>query len=136
MDVIEEFVVHHSGGPRSQSVAAIKRFHTAPKPEGRGYSDIAYHAIIDGSAKLHIGRPIPTTGAHAPPNSKRIGICVVGNNTKPSQSWTSAQKKALLRYWQAVQIIWPNIKLGGHCDYMPGHTVCPGVDVRGLLLEE
>ncbi len=136
MKSITQFIVHHSGGARSQSVESIRRYHKAPKPKGRGYSDIAYHYIIDGQAKLFVGRPIPQTGAHAPPNATRIGCCVIGDNTKPGQEWTPKQKRALAALWRAVKYIWPGIELAGHYDVMPGHTECPGIDVRKLLLEE
>jgi len=136
MKEITEFIVHHSGAARSQTVEAIRRYHMAPKPRGRGYRDIAYHYIIDGKGKLYIGRPLPQTGSHAPPNAKRIGCCVIGDNTAPGQRWTPKQKKALINLWFAVQHLFPGIDLGGHRDVMPGHTQCPGLDVRKLLLEE
>ncbi len=136
MKEIVEFVVHHSGGPRTQTVESIRKYHMRAKPKGRGYSDIAYHFIIDTSPKLWVGRPIPQTGAHAPPNAKRIGVCVIGDNTQPGREWTIWQKQRLLQLWQSVKMIWPEIELAGHRDVMPGHTECPGLDVRKLLLEE
>ncbi len=135
MDVITQFVVHHSGASRSQSPESIREYHMAAKPDGRGFNDVAYHYLIDGYGRLHIGRPLPTTGAHAPPNAERIGVCVIGDNTKDRHRWTNKQKRALYNLWHAVQHLWPGIELVGHRDVMPGHTKCPAIDVRKLLLE-
>lgn len=130
---IEQCIVHHSGASRSQSFDAIRAFHMAPKPRGRGFSDIAYHYVILGDGSLRIGRPLPVTGAHAPPNSRRIGILVTGDNTREGMWWSAPQKRALMELWLAIRKLWPEIELAGHRDVMPGHTECPGLDVRELL---
>ena len=131
MNQFTHFVVHHSGASRMQSVETIRRIHI----EERHFSDIAYHWVIDGRAKLHVGRQIPTTGSHAPPNSTRLGCMVTGDNTKSGQGWTPEQVAMLQQVWAAVSLLMPWVALAGHSELMrPGYTECPGLDVRALLL--
>ena len=80
-----KIIIHHSGtddGPGS-SVAAIRRFHTAPPPQGRGWSDIGYHVLVErigDSYEAVIGRPERIPGAHTRGhNHDSLGICLVGN---------------------------------------------------------
>ena len=88
MNRIERLVIHHSASARSTTFAAIKHWHTDAPPKGNGWSDIGYNYVILGNGKLRVGRPLPTTGAHAKgKNSTSIGVCVVGNNLKSDQEW-------------------------------------------------
>ena len=135
MTEFREFVVHHSGGPRHQTVRSIREYHMRPRSEGgKGFSDIGYHWIIDGNARLHIGRRIPTQGAHAPPNHGRLGCLVVGNNLSPRSAWTTGQIAELRQLWDAVRYVMPWLELKGHGEVMPpGYTQCPGLDIHALL---
>ena len=78
-------MIHHSDGPPGQTVDAIRAYHTARPPRGRGWSDIAYHYLIqrDDRGKGHLkgGRPTSRNGAHAGTlawNSKALGLCIIG----------------------------------------------------------
>ena len=144
MNRIERLVIHHSGSARSTTFAAIKKWHTQPKPKrgekktarhGRGWSDIGYNYVIVGNGKLRVGRPLPTTGAHAKgKNSTSIGVCVVGNNLKRGQEWHPIQIETLTELKEACELLWPGIEVCGHRDVMAlGYTQCPGLDVRALL---
>ncbi len=139
MKRIERLVLHHSASARSTTFATIKKWHTQPKPKrgekktarhGRGWSDIGYNYVILGNGKLRVGRPLPTTGAHARGvNSTSIGVCVVGDNTKPGQEWHPVQISTLEYLIDACKLLWPGIKVCGHRDVMtPGYTECPGLD--------
>lgn len=132
MNRIERVVVHHSASGRGTTFAAIKKWHTDPKPDGNGWSDIGYNFVITGHGKLRVGRPLPTTGAHAKGvNSTSIGICVVGDNTKNGKEWHPIQGAALVEFIDACKLLWPGIEVCGHRDV--GHTECPGLDIRKYL---
>ena len=134
MNKIEELIIHHSASRRNVSVATIRKWHTDPKPQGNGWDDIGYHYIITANGKLHVGRPLPRTGAHAPPNSKRIGCCVTGDNTNPAHAWVEPQLVTLRQLVAAVRLLWPQIKVKGHRQVMrPGYTECPGLDIATVL---
>ena len=135
MTEFRELIVHHSGGPRDQTVESIRDFHTRSKSKGgRGWSDIGYHWIVDGSAKLHVGRRIPTTGAHAPPNAGRLGLLVVGNNLEPGEAWTPGQIVLAREVVRSVRLLAPWVEVRGHFEVMrPGYTECPGLDIHALL---
>lgn len=130
MTRIERVVVHHSASAPSTTFAQIRRWHLE-----RGFSDIGYHYVVLADGRIRIGRPLPTTAAHARgKNRTSIGICLVGNNTRAGQGWTRAQEDALRQLVDACRLLWPGIEVCGHRDVMaPGHTECPGVDVTRLL---
>ncbi len=131
---IEELIVHHSASPPSTTFEDIVAWHTKPKPEGRGWAFVGYHRVILLDGSIREGRPITIRGAHAPPNKGRLGVCVVGDNTKSGQGWTVDQIAALRRFVSAVRIVIPQIRVAGHKDVMrPGYTACPGLDVRDVL---
>lgn len=85
---ITHLIVHHSATPDDDklSVQAIRRFHTSPPPEGRGWKNIAYHFLIDrlnDSYEIVVGRFPEDAGSHATGwNTISIGICCVGNFDK------------------------------------------------------
>lgn len=134
MKAYDTLVIHHSASRRNTRVATVRKWHTDPKPRGNGWSDVGYHWLIDQTGKLHVGRPIQKTGAHAPPNSGRIGVCVIGDNTKANQSWNQAQCETLASVIAAMELLFPGIKVCGHRDVMrPGYTECPGVDIETLV---
>lgn len=127
---VHTLVIHHSAGPRSQTPAAIKRFHTEPKPQGRGWSDVGYHALIDQRGKIHHGRNPADIGAHAPPNTGRLGVCVIGDNTDPDQKWNALQWDALRTYVRACQVVFPGLKVVAHRDTKA--TACPGLSMAEI----
>jgi N-acetyl-anhydromuramyl-L-alanine amidase AmpD len=87
--------VHHSGGPTTETAAQVRRFHTAPPPQGRGWSDIGYHWFIrqdsNGLWLVEAGRPEERAGAHDEgQNAHSIGVCLAGDYSKypvPPAAW-------------------------------------------------
>lgn len=122
---VTHIVIHHSASPRTTTAADIKRWH-----EERGWHDIGYHLVIEGDARLVWGRPLSECGAHCPPNMGRVGICVVGDNTKPEHRWTEDQQDALERVVGAFTLLWPDARVCGHRDLRA--TECPGLEVADL----
>ena len=86
--VWSQIILHHSAGRGVDAAAweGIRRFHTAPPPEGRGWQDVGYHFGVGLDARLHgtifRGRPLTMAGSHCPGhNSTAIGICTLGDFT-------------------------------------------------------
>ncbi|WP_216595367.1 peptidoglycan recognition protein family protein [Aestuariivita boseongensis] len=68
-----------SDNPSHDNVATIKRWHTDPKPQGRGWSDTGYHYFIRKNGILENGRPLSRTpAAQAGHNTGTIAICLHG----------------------------------------------------------
>lgn len=124
---IKQLVIHHSASRTSTTFRTIKRWHV----EGRGWPDIGYHHVITGDGTIKAGRPMHLSGAHAPPNRGRLGVCVVGDNTVEGRGWTSAQIKALRKYVAAVRQLYPDIEVCGHRDTK--QTECPGLEIADLI---
>ncbi len=128
----DRMTYHHSDGRYTtaladslQEVKVIQDFHM----HGRGWSDIAYHYLIDAAGNIIEGRPELVVGAHAGNhewNLDNVGVCFLGTYHAPKNDpVTQAQLDALVeigRYLVARYHIDPNIK--GHRDYHS--TDCPG----------
>lgn len=129
---IRRLIVHHSASTLNTTVRMIRSWHV----HERGWADIGYHFIVLADGRIEQGRPLPYRGAHARgANHDSIGICLVGNNPQPDNSWTPEQVESLRRFWDAAQVLYPGIELYGHRDVASG-TECPGLDVRELILGE
>ncbi len=135
MSRITTLVIHHSAGGRdTTSLEDIRRMHTDPDRKPYPLRDVAYHYVVEGSGCLRVGRDLSEKGAHAPPNTGRIGICLTGDNTVPGELWSAEQIATLHHVINAMRLLWPNIRVEGHRDLMrPGYTECPGLDVAGLF---
>lgn len=135
LPTIERFVVHHSvSDPDRTTFEDILAWHTKqPKP---GYRTIGYHYVILVDGAVRVGRPIPERGAHARgANVDSIGVCVTGDNTVEGFGWRPLQIGRLRELFAAARLLFPNIEPMGHAEASPpGHTICPGVDVRRILL--
>lgn len=126
---ISALIIHHSASPLNTTIQDIRKWHV----EDNGWMDIGYHYVIHADGTTHIGRPIHEMGAHCLGfNEDSIGICVVGDNTKPGANWTWHQMLELTVLCGAWRTLIPRIKIAGHKDYNPG-TACPGVDIKDIL---
>ncbi len=125
-------VVHHSASdPFVTRVGTIQAWHAARFKFG-----IGYHRVIERDGFVMDGRTIQRSGAHAPPNANRLGICAVGwngNENHTSWAWTRTQWRSLvneLHYWCARL---PTAMVCGHNQTKA--TLCPGLDLEARLLE-
>ncbi len=128
---VKRLIIHHSASPRETTVETLRGWHRE-----RGFSDIGYHRVIDGQARLHATRELTVQGAHAlGANHDSWGICVMGDNTREDRRWTEAQIEALSRFIDAACELVPGLVFCGHRDAAGGKTAteCPGLDVRALL---
>lgn len=133
---VAQLIVHHSASPLLTSFEDIVAWHTKPKPEGRGWPMVGYHRVVLPDGSIREGRPLNMRGAHAPPNRGRIGICLIGDNTKAGEGWTFNQIATLRRFCEAARVLYPQLRIAGHRDVMrPGYTECPGLSVTDLLGE-
>ena len=127
---IKEIIIHCSDTPegRDYTVADIRAWHLA-----RNFSDVGYHYIIYRDGSIHLGRDINISGAHCKNhNSISIGICYIGGRaavgTKPKDTRTAAQKKALLQLLKELKRMYPNATIHGHKEFAA--KACPCFEVK------
>jgi hypothetical protein len=107
-----------------------KRWHTDPAPQGRGWSDIGYHYLIDRDGTVTEGRPIERSGAHAKGHNKTsVGISLWGGHggsqdDKFEENFTPEQDRALRRLIAQLRMEYPAITtIMGHNEVSP--KMCP-----------
>ena len=128
MAPIRRIVIHHSASPRETTFEQIEGWHLA-----KGWDAIGYHYLIDGDAKVHVGRPIVFQGAHAKgANRDSIGICVTGDNTRGGMEWSHEQRVRLRELVAALRTALPGVEVMGHREVPGAATACPGEDVSWL----
>jgi hypothetical protein len=131
--------VHHSAHDdvvesRSKAAAAelirtIQRYHV----RNRGWGDIGYHYVIDGSGTIWEARSLRWQGAHAggANNQRNIGIVLLGNFelTRPAPAQVASLQWLVqhLRVKYGISIH----NLYGHCHLKA--TACPGRYLRAVL---
>jgi N-acetyl-anhydromuramyl-L-alanine amidase AmpD len=97
------------------SVEDIRKMH-----KQRGFRDIGYHFLIGLDGKIHKGRPIEQSGAHAKGyNTNSVGVSYVGgldSNNKPSDTRTTAQIHSLRAIVEVLKVMFDVEKVVGHRD--------------------
>jgi len=124
---IHTIVVHCSATEENMDFDAedIRRWHTAPKPEGRGWSDIGYHGVILLDGSWEPGRPFTRRGAHvAGNNMNTLGFVLIGGlaaqTRKPKNTFNYDQFNMLQRQIFEAKKKCINIKhVRGHRSYSP-----------------
>lgn len=139
MRKINEIIVHATATPAdwrpndttAGRVAAVKSWHV----NGRGWSDIGYHFLIDRDGTVAAGRPVSRPGAHvAGRNIGTIGVSLFGGlggrkDDVFADHYTRAQDKALRGLIADLQDRFgPGMHLSGHHEY--ANKACPCFDVR------
>lgn len=128
MNNVRRVVIHHSASPPSTTVTQIREWHLA-----KGWSDIAYHFIIEGNGFLRHGRLLPTTGAHAlGANYDSVGICFIGDFTQQIEGPTPQQRTTFRALRGALDLIWPGLIYLPHNKAGKTKTLCPGFDIATL----
>ena len=127
---IKEIIIHCSDTPEGKdfTVADIRAWHKA-----RNFSDIGYHYVIYRDGSIHLGRDINIAGAHCTNhNAISIGICYIGGreagSTRPKDTRTEAQKKALLKLLKDLKKLYPNATIHGHKEF--ANKACPCFEVK------
>ena len=139
-----KMTLHHSAGwaattleEGKAAVKSIQRFHQ----DGRGWSDIGYHFLVDMGGNIYQGRPETVLGAHVGgANTGNIGVCILGCYHPPESSipcydeMTYNSEQSLIQLYAWISDTYgmePKI-LKGHRDYF-GTTSCPGNNVWSKL---
>lgn len=120
-DVLNAIVVHHSALEFHDGPREVQALHQ----RAAGFADVGYHFLIDGAGQLYEGRPLPVRGAHTGGfNTGYVGICLLGNYEFAP---------ILTRPWETLRALCSHLRdaytiqeIGGHRDYQPGITACPG----------
>lgn len=133
---INQVFIHCSATPegRDVSVETIRKWHTDPEPEGRGWNDVGYHWIVGLDGTASPGRPEAIAGAHAVGhNAHSIGICYVGGtdlNGKPKDTRTFAQMATLDRLVDEIRARYgQHVEVWGHNE-VTNAKACPSFDVQ------
>jgi len=123
--------LHHTDGRYTASLAEsldetrfIQDFHQ----NGRKWSDIAYHYVVDRAGNIIEGRPLETLGAHTMSNNEgNVGIVMLGKYHPPrNDATTPAQLAAVAEIGRFLvkRFGLDPASLKGHRDYK--QTDCPG----------
>lgn len=126
-------VIHHSWLPTAnqyartggaESVAGIQRFHMYDRY--RMWNDTGYHFLIGPDGNIFEARPPHAIGAHAVPNTGKLGICMIGNydpggDPVTPEAWASLED---LVSSLALRFDIPMDQLYGHRAF--SHKTCPG----------
>ena len=116
------------------SAPEIRKWHTDPKPNGRGWSDIGYHYYIKLDGSVWKGRPIEKAGSHCyGKNSTSIGICFEGGLKKKGVSWDKPTDEQIRIYKELERDIFAEfgeLKVSGHYQY--SNKTCPNFDINIL----
>jgi N-acetylmuramoyl-L-alanine amidase len=128
-------IIFHCADTRidqSFSVETVRKWHTDPKPKGRGWSDIGYHYYIDLKGTLHKGRPIEKKGAHCKGYNKgSVGVCFEGGKKADGSKWDKPKPtqletaRVLIGYLRATYN--DNLTIHGHYEF--SSKSCPNFDV-------
>lgn len=154
MRKITDIIVHCSATQNLPhiDVNLVRKWHTDPKPKGRGWKDIGYHALIRTDGTLEFGRPEHIAGAHCKGHNKNsLGVMLVGGIGKDGKAifnFTEAQMTTLQNYILSRLEKYPTIKkVAGHRDYSPDLNgdgkitknewmkECPVFDVENFIKE-
>ena len=145
MRPINEIVVHctatrpdwWAGRSTRDKVAEVRRWHV----NGRGWSDIGYHYLIDRDGTIAEGRPIGRVGAHVRGrNRNTIGVSLFGGHggaefDQFADNFTPEQDAALRQLLTELCERYPDIDIiSGHNEYAA--KACPTFDVREWLVDE
>ena len=123
--------LHHTDGRRTTTLAeslAEARFIQDFHQNGRGWSDIGYHFLVDSAGNIIEGRPMGALGAHTLNNNEgNVGVVLMGRHHPPKNETVAPAAldavTAIGRWLVARWGLEPD-SLKGHRDYK--HTDCPG----------
>lgn len=121
---LKDLIVHHTATGFDVGPADIQRLHM----QDRGYADVGYHYLIGADGTIYAGRALEARGAHTGGrNTGAIGVSLFGNF-----EWAEPTVAQLDSLWRLSTALCHDLwlaRLGGHRDYQPGATVCPGANL-------
>lgn len=144
---IKYLVIHCTATPEGRKVSAkdIRKWHTYPPPEGRGWKQVGYTDLfhLDGTVERLVGNNEDanvdnwevTNGAAGYNTISRHIVYVGGCDRldKPKDTRTAKQKQALRRYVADFHRRFPHVRIVGHNEL--SGKACPCFDVAQWLKE-
>lgn len=147
MSQLKYLVLHCTATPEGREVSAddIKRWHTSPKPTGRGWKQVGYSDIIhlDGSLEnlvpFDLNNEVDqweiTNGASGINSVSRHVVYAGGLNaddkTKAKDTRTAGQLRTMETYVRYMILRHPQLKVAGHNQF--ANKACPSFDVPTWL---
>jgi len=132
MRAIDKIVIHCADTPANKyfDINDVRKWHTDPKPGGRGWKDVGYHYVILLDGTVQKGREDKVVGAHVGGhNSESIGICYIGGGGG-FDTRTTKQKVALIYLIGTLKRLHKKAKVWGHCDFLGVKKKCPNFDAQ------
>ncbi len=140
----DTITIHHAGNTESDTP------HDIEEKQKSEFVEIAYHFMIAKNGKIFEGRPLRYKGAHAFPNSHKIGILLIGDfseageletlcpnagfiekfhdnrDTEYNHTMPDSQKKSLQLLCEVLISCLKIEHLGGHREHADDCRACPG----------
>lgn len=131
---VKNIIMHCSDSPngRPDTAADIRRWHTDPKPRGRGWHTPGYHFVVEVDGHISPLVLIDDDGFLEPweiangvrgHNHNSIHICMIGKDQFSREQWD-----ALTVLTQDLGLQFPDATLHGHREFDPA-KFCPGFEV-------
>ena len=138
-------IIHCTATPEGREVTSdeIRRWHTAPKPKGRGWKQVGYSDIIhlDGTVENLVGYNEDdivdsweiTNGAKGYNSISRHVVYVGGLNAnkKPFDTRTWSQELSMITYVRNFISKHPDARIAGHNQFSA--KACPSFNVAKWL---
>ncbi len=118
-----KLIIHCSDSPYlNHDVEVIKRWHTDPTPDGRGWSDIGYHFVIERrDGFLQPGRDWTKKGAHTLGQNRELGLCLCGKSGKFRDVQMQTLEAFIILYGSYIS------EICQHSDFEPKKPFCAGL---------
>lgn len=131
---LKYLVIHCTATPEGRDVSAadIRRMHTSPKPQGRGWRQVGYTDLfrLDGTRERLVknnedayvdGWEVTNGAAGFNSVSRHIVYAsgVAKDSKTPQDTRTPAQRSAMAEYVQDFHRRHPDVKIIGHRDLSP-----------------
>lgn len=139
MREIDYIIIHCAATPEGRDISTetIKSWHV----DGRGWSDIGYHYVVELDGTIGQGRDLDRSGAHTKgQNARSIGVCYVGGvdkDVKPKDTLFGEQLDSMESLLKGLMDKYPTAKLVGHNEFAA--KACPSFRVSekfSHLIEE
>jgi len=138
MRELNKIIVHCADTRIDQnfSIHDVRRWHTDPKPNGRGWSDVGYHYYIRLNGEIEVGRSIEKQGAHCSGQNKdSIGICFEGGKESDGSKWSKpfdCQIESFKNLSNSLDlVVGDTLDICGHYEF--SSKTCPNFNVKILF---